>query len=143
MKRDTDATDFRDWSNSYTDRDSECVFCNVDRALVGENELAIAFRDLYPVTSLHTLIIPKRHVSEYFDLYQPEMNAINQLINEVRNAILLADDTVEGFNIGTNAGEVSGQTVFHCHVHLIPRRRGDTASPRGGVRGVIPNRQAY
>lgn len=143
MKRDTDATDFRDWSNSYTDRDSECVFCNVDRALVGENELAIAFRDLYPVTPLHTLIIPKRHVSEYFDLYQPELNAINQLINEVRNAILLADDTVEGFNIGTNAGEVSGQTVFHCHVHLIPRRRGDTASPRGGVRGVIPDRQAY
>jgi ATP adenylyltransferase len=118
-------------------------FCNVDRALVGENELAIAFRDLYPVTSLHTLIIPKRHVSEYFDLYQPELNAINQLVNEVRNAILLADDTVKGFNIGTNVGEVSGQTVFHCHVHLIPRRKGDTATPRGGVRGVIPNRQAY
>ena len=115
----------------------------MDRALVGENELAIAFRDLYPVTPMHTLIIPKRHVSEYFDLYQPELNAINQLINEVRNAILLADDTVEGFNIGTNAGEVSGQMVFHCHVHLIPRRRGDIASPRGGVRGVIPNRQAY
>ena len=111
--------------------------------IVGQNELAIAFRDLYPVTPLHTLIIPKRHVSEYFDLYQPELNAINQLINEVRNAVLLADNTVEGFNIGTNAGEVSGQTVFHCHVHLIPRRRDDTASPRGGVRGVIPDRQTY
>ena len=121
---------------------SVCI-CILYRALLGENELAIVFRDLYPVTSLHTLIIPKRHVSEYFDLYQSELNAINQLVNEVRNAILLADDTVEGFNIGTNAGEVSGQTVFHCHVHLIPRRKGDTATPRGGVRGVIPNRQAY
>ena len=119
-----------------------CI-CILYRVLLGENELAIVFRDLFPVTSLHTLIIPKRHVSEYVDLYQPELNAIYQLINEVRNAILLADDTVEGFNIGTNAGEASGQTVFHCHVHLIPRRRGDTASPRGGVRGVIPNRQAY
>lgn len=143
MKRDTDSTDFRGWFDSYSARDESCPFCNVDRELVAENELAIAFRDLYPVTSLHTLIIPKRHVSEYFDLYQPELNAINQLINEVRNAILLADDTVEGFNIGTNAGEASGQTVFHCHVHLIPRRQGDTASPRGGVRGVIPDRQAY
>ena len=69
---------------------------------------------------------------------KPELNAINQLVNEVRNAILLADDTVKGFNIGTNAGEASGQTVFHCHVHLIPRRKGDTASPRGGVRGCNP-----
>ena len=143
MKRDTDSTDFRGWFDSYSARDESCPFCNVDRELVAENELAIAFRDLYPVTPLHTLIIPKRHIADYFDLHQPELNAINQLVKQVREEILLADDSVEGFNVGANAGEASGQTVFHCHVHLIPRRRGDTASPRGGVRGVISDRQAY
>ena len=143
MKRDTDSTDFRGWFDSYSARDESCPFCNVDRELVAENELAVAFRDLYPVTPLHTLIIPKRHVSDYFDLHQPEHNAINQLVKNVREAILLVDNSVEGFNVGANAGEVGGQTVFHSHVHLIPRRKGDTASPRGGVRGVIPDKQAY
>ena len=143
MKRDTDSTDFRGWFDLYSARDESCPFCNVDRELVAENELAVAFRDLYPVTPLHTLIIPKRHVSDYFDLHQPEHNAINQLVKNVREAILLVDNSVEGFNVGANAGEVGGQTVFHSHVHLIPRRKGDTASPRGGVRGVIPDKQAY
>ena len=143
MKRDTDSTDFRGWFDSYSARDESCPFCNVDRELVAENELAVAFRDLYPVTPLHTLIIPKRHVSDYFDLHQPEHNAINQLVKNVREAILFVDNSVEGFNVGANAGEAGGQTVFHCHVHLIPRRKGDTASPRGGVRGVIPDKQAY
>ena len=143
MKRDTDSTDFRGWFDSYSERDESCPFCNLDRELVAENELAVAFRDLYPVTPLHTLIIPKRHVSDYFDLHQPEHNAINQLVKNVREAILLVDNSVEGFNVGANAGEVGGQTVFHSHVHLIPRRKGDTASPRGGVRGVIPDKQAY
>lgn len=143
MKRDTDSTDFRGWSESYADRDKECLFCNVDREIIAENELAISFRDMFPVTPLHTLIIPKRHVSDYFGLYQPELNAINQLVIEVRESLVLEDSSIEGFNIGANAGEVSGQTIFHCHTHLIPRRKGDTESPRGGVRGVIPNRQSY
>jgi diadenosine tetraphosphate (Ap4A) HIT family hydrolase len=143
MKRDTDSTDFRGWFDSYAARDESCPFCNLERELVAENELSVAFRDLYPVTPLHTLIIPKRHVADYFELHQPELNAINQLVKHVREAILLADSSVEGFNIGANAGEASGQTIFHCHVHLIPRRQGDTAEPRGGVRGVIPNKQAY
>jgi ATP adenylyltransferase len=82
MKRDTDSTDFRGWFDSYSARDESCPFCNVDRELVAENELAIAFRDLYPVTPLHTLIIPKRHVADYFELHQPELNAINQLVNK-------------------------------------------------------------
>ena len=143
MKRDTDSTDFRGWLDSYAVRDESCPFCNVDRELVAENELAMAFRDLYPVTPLHTLIIPKRHVADYFELHQPELNAINQLVKQVREAILIADNSVEGFNVGVNAGDASGQTVFLCHIHLIPRRKGDTASPRGGVRGVIPNRRGY
>lgn len=143
MKRDTDSTDFRGWFDSYSARDESCPFCNVDRELVAENELAVAFRDLYPVTPLHTLIIPKRHVADYFGLYQPELNAINDLIHLLKDEILEKDRTVVGFNIGMNAGEAAGQTVFHSHTHLIPRRSGDTESPRGGVRGVVPNKQSY
>ena len=143
MKRDTDSTDFRGWFDSYSERDESCPFCNLDRELVAENELAVAFRDLYPVTPLHTLIIPKRHVADYFGLYQPELNAINELIHHLKDKILEEDRTVVGFNIGMNAGEAAGQTVFHSHTHLIPRREGDTESPRGGVRGVVPNKQSY
>ena len=142
-KRDRDDTDFRDIADSYANRDSACVFCTLDRELVAENELAIAFRDGYPVTPLHTLVIPKRHVADYFDLYQPELNAINQLLQQLKSDIVKEDDTVTGFNVGTNAGESAGQTVFHCHLHLIPRRAGDVDDPRGGVRGVIADRQKY
>ena len=84
MKRDTDSTDFRGWFDSYSARDESCPFCNVDRELVAENELATAFRDLYPVTPLHTLIIPKRHVADYFYLYQTERNATEAMLHELR-----------------------------------------------------------
>ena len=105
--------------------------------------MAYAFRDKFPVTDLHTLVVPKRHVADYFDLHQPELNAINLLLSEIRETLMSEDSTITGFNVGTNVGESSGQTVFHCHVHLIPRRDGDTESPRGGVRGVISNKQSY
>jgi len=118
-------------------------FCNVDRELIAENELAYAFRDKFPVTYKHTLVVSKRHVPDYFDLYQPELNAINRLLAEIRESLMLEDSTITGFNVGTNIGESSGQTVFHCHIHLIPRRDGDTDSPRGGVRGVISDKQSY
>ena len=143
MKRDTDSTDFRGWNEVYKHREESCIFCNVDRELIAENELAYAFRDKFPVTDKHTLVVPKRHVPDYFDLYQPELNAINRLLAEIRKSLMLEDSTITGFNVGTNVGESSGQTVFHCHVHLIPRRDGDTDSPRGGVRGVIKNKQSY
>jgi len=143
MKRDTDSTDFRGWLEEYSTREADCLFCDVDRQLVAENELACAFEDKFPVTPRHTLIVPKRHVSEYFDLYQPELNAINQLIREVRDLLLENDPLITGFNIGSNNGASSGQTIFHCHIHLIPRRDGDTESPRGGVRGVISTKQSY
>jgi diadenosine tetraphosphate (Ap4A) HIT family hydrolase len=143
MKRDTDSTDFRGWNEVYKHREGSCIFCNVDRELIAENELAYAFRDKFPVTDKHTLVVPKRHVPDYFDLYQPELNAINRLLAEIRGSLMLEDSTITGFNVGTNIGESSGQTVFHCHIHLIPRRDGDTDSPRGGVRGVIKNKQSY
>ena len=143
MKRDTDSTDFRGWNEVYKHREGSCIFCNIDRELIAENELAYAFRDKFPVTDKHTLVVPKRHVPDYFDLYQPELNAINRLLAEIRESLMLEDSTITGFNVGTNIGESSGQTVFHCHIHLIPRRDGDTGSPRGGVRGVVSDKQSY
>jgi ATP adenylyltransferase len=144
MKRDRDATDFRGVAGSYNHRQLGCIFCETKPAdITHENALCYAIRDRYPVTALHTLIIPKRHVTDYFGLYQPELNAVNQLLAQIKDEVVEADPTVSGFNIGANSGAAAGQTVFHCHLHLIPRRQGDTEDPRGGVRGVIPAKQGY
>lgn len=89
------------------------------------------------------LIIPKRHIASYFELTDDELRQTHDLLKAQRHEILRADSTVSGFNIGINVGEDAGQTVFHCHFHLIPRRKGDTKNPRGGVRGVIPSKQDY
>jgi len=87
--------------------------------------------------------MPKRHVADYFDLHQAERNAIDQLLKEQRGYLSSSDPTITGWNVGANAGESAGQTVFHVHIHLIPRRDGDMDDPKGGVRGVIPDRQKY
>ena len=143
-KRDRDDTDFRGIAESYRKREQGCPFCELPTSrIIAENELALVFRDGFPVTTDHTLIIPKRHVADYFDLYPPERNAIEALLQQQKSAIKSADTSVTGFNIGINAGADAGQTVFHCHIHLIPRRSGDVEDPRGGVRGVIPDRQKY
>ena len=143
-KRDMDDEDFRGVVESYNNRELNCLFCGeVYSRKIDENELCFAIRDGFPVTDLHTLIIPKRHVADYFDLYQPELNAMHALMAKQRTAILSADKTVTGFNVGVNAGASAGQTVFHVHMHLIPRRDGDTENPKGGVRGVIAGKQQY
>jgi diadenosine tetraphosphate (Ap4A) HIT family hydrolase len=143
-KRDRDDTDFRGVAERYEDRVPGCIFCEMPlERIIGENRLSFAIGDGHPVTGLHTLVIPKRHVADFFDLFQPERNAVLSLIDVMRLEIQKADPTVTGFNVGANAGKDAGQTVFHCHVHLIPRRSGDMADPRGGVRGVIPDRQSY
>ena len=144
MKRDRDTTDFREVNVSYDHRELGCIFCEMpSERVIAENELAYAILDAFPVTKGHTLIIPKRHVSDFFSLYQPERNAMQRLLEEQRQNILNADSTVTGFNIGNNVGEDAGQTVMHCHTHLIPRRKGDVEEPRGGVRGVIADKQKY
>jgi len=89
------------------------------------------------------LILPKRHASSIFELHQSELNAVHQLLGKMQSDISIADSTVRGFNIGVNIGEAAGQTIFHCHIHLIPRRQGDVEKPRGGVTGVIPGKQSY
>lgn len=123
---------------------SNCLFCTIPpERIVAQNALVYAIRDGFPVTPLHTLVIPKRHAEDFFALTEDEILACNQLILEVRQRILDQDPAVQGFNIGMNAGEVAGQTVFHCHIHLIPRRKGDVDNPRGGVRHTIPGKGHY
>lgn len=128
------------------DHNHPCVFCGAlvqhdttpHSRIVQENELAYATRDAFPVTPLHTLIIPKRHVLDYFALTTEEVGAIHELILAQKAVIDALDSTVQAYNIGANCGEVAGQSVWHCHIHMIPRRLGDAPHPKGGVRHVIP-----
>jgi len=146
-KRNTDSTDFRLFKSLYEHRQENCLFCSIQtddrKRIVAENELAYAIRDGFPVTEGHTLLIPKRHTPDYFGLVQSEVHAINALMTAQKDRLSAAEPTIWGFNIGMNCGEVAGQTVFHCHVHLIPRRRGDVENPRGGVRHVIAGKGFY
>lgn len=144
MKRDRDDTDFRGLRDSYKYREKDCLFCDVEtERVISENELAYVIRDGFPVTEYHTLVIPKRHVATYFELGQAEINSINQLLQNEKQAIENLDATVTGFNIGINSGKSAGQTIFHCHIHLIPRRDCDVEDPKGGVRHVIPGKGNY
>jgi diadenosine tetraphosphate (Ap4A) HIT family hydrolase len=108
--------------------------------VVIRNDFAFALRDASPVTPLRTLVLPRSHTPTSFDLTDHEIAAANDLLRRLRAEILAADLAAPGFNIGTNIGAVSGQTILHCHIHLIPRRAADLDDPRGGVRGVIPDR---
>lgn len=144
QKRDRDDTNFTAVRESYQDREANCAFCKLSSdKIISENELAVATRDAYPVTNGHTLIITRRHVPDYFDLYQPERNALEQLAHECRESLKASDKSIDGFNVGANVGASAGQTVEHVHLHLIPRRTGDMDNPRGGVRGAIPDKQGY
>ena len=126
------------------DPNNPCLFCNIKKSgCAYENELAYASYDSYPVTEHHCLIIPKRHIKDYFDLSNDELVACNELIQIIKKEITNKDPSVKGFNLGTNIGKVSGQSILHCHLHLIPRREGDVDNPQGGVRSVIPNKQHY
>jgi diadenosine tetraphosphate (Ap4A) HIT family hydrolase len=124
--------------------DEQCLFCNISQELVlAENSFAYAIKDEFPVTEGHTLVIPKNHVDEYFGLSIEELLGCDNLLKSVRRDLLLADNSIKGFNIGMNSGAVAGQTIFHCHIHLIPRREGDVDDPRGGVRHLIPGKGHY
>ena len=121
-----------------------CIFCKIKHEeLQFENQLAYSSIDSYPVSKFHSLIVPKRHVETYFELNNEEIQACNELILKTKKKILKQDSSVKGFNIGTNVGKTAGQSIFHCHIHLIPRREGDVDNPQGGVRSVIPKKQHY
>ena len=126
------------------DPNNPCLFCDAKKSgIVHENHLAYASYDSYPVSDHHCLIIPRRHIKDYFDMTNDELIECNDLIQIVKNEILSKDINVKGFNVGTNAGKIAGQSIMHCHIHLIPRREGDVDNPQGGVRSVIPNKQHY
>ena len=126
---------------------NSCLFCDIQsidqQRIIAENSLAYAIRDGFPVTEGHTLFIPKRHTIDYFGLVPAEVSAINLLMAEQKTLLQEADASIDGFNIGMNCGDSAGQTVFHCHVHLIPRRKGDVENPRGGVRHIIAGKGFY
>lgn len=122
----------------------DCPFCNpdLDRELIVESATVFAMYDKFPVSNGHALIIPKKHCAIYFDLTFKEQSACMFMLNKVKE-IVSGKFNPDGFNIGINVGEKAGQTVNHVHIHLIPRYNGDVENSRGGVRGVIPNKQKY
>ena len=139
MKRDSDDADFRNIVQRYRDREAKCTFCDPpDESLTSQNELSYTILDPSPVSNGHTLIVPRRHVRDYFDLYQPELNAIQRHLDSRRLYLLKWDDSIAGFNVGFDSGIDAGQTVLHCCLHLIPRRKDDSGPRQGGLRHVIP-----
>jgi len=127
-----------------SDPNNPCIFCDYKQSVFAfENRFAYASYDTYPVSKHHCLIIPKRHMKNFFDITDEELLACNNLIKIVKEDIISKDRKVAGFNLGTNIGRVSGQSILHCHFHLIPRRLGDVENPQGGVRSVIPSKQHY
>ena len=126
------------------DPNNPCLFCDSNNTGIAyENEFAYASYDTYPVSKHHCLIIPKRHAIDYFELTNEELIACNSLIKIIKDEVLNKDKSIKAFNIGTNVGKISGQTIMHCHIHLIPRRENDVENPQGGVRSVIPKKQHY
>ena len=120
------------------------LFCNIsNNDFELENELAFASYDTYPVSKYHALIVPKRHVENYFELNSEEVLACDALLKKLKKKLEIKDDTIEGFNVGSNSGKTAGQSINHCHIHLIPRRSGDVDNPQGGVRSVIASKQHY
>ena len=123
---------------------NNCIFCNIEEDLiVHEYKYFYVIRDAFPVTPLHSLVITKRHVVSYFQCSKKELDEIPVILDTQKTELKILDDTITGFNIGMNIGEDAGQTIFHCHIHIIPRRQGDNPKPRGGIRSVIPLKQKY
>jgi diadenosine tetraphosphate (Ap4A) HIT family hydrolase len=123
---------------------NDCPFCNPDkdREIILESASVFAIYDKFPVNNGHVLIIPKKHVSNYFELSFKEQSACWFVLNSVQK-IIQEKFNPDGFNVGININETAGQTVPHVHIHLIPRYNGDVEEPRGGVRGVIPGKKEY
>jgi diadenosine tetraphosphate (Ap4A) HIT family hydrolase len=141
-KRDTDETDFR---NVVVRSLPGCLFCEQrpDTERILENDQAFAVLDRFPVSKGHTIVIPKRHFADFFEMTRIECDKVFDLLHARQKQLVETDPTIQGFNIGVNSGQVAGQTISHCHVHLIPRRKGDVEDPRGGIRAVIPGRFRY
>ena len=121
---------------------SNCIFCKEESPLI-KNELVYAIFDKFPVSKLHALIIPKRHVEKFFELTPSEKNSCLDLLDQVKEKLVQMDKTISGFNVGFNSGKDAGQTIMHCHIHVIPRRKEDVLEPQGGIRNIIPEKGKY
>src|SRR5262245_33446443 len=120
-----------------------CPFCHLEKSRITlEDEAARAFPDAFPVAEGHTLIVPNRHVASLFDLPEAERAAVWRLVALVRDK-LMNELRPDGFNVGVNDGPAAGQTVRAPRVRVIPRRMGEVADPRGGVRWVVPAKARY
>lgn len=121
----------------------DCIFCNIEKnRIIIENETTLAIYDGFPVSKGHMLIIPKRHISDYFESESSDREGLWQLVDDCKK-YLDEQFKPDGYNVGINCGYAAGQTVMHLHIHLIPRYTGDIENPRGGVRGVIPDKRIY
>ena len=123
----------------------DCIFCNKKNCkVIYSTKYFFIIRDTaYPVTKHHTLIITNRHVNDFFDLTKDEMIDLDEVLKNQKQELKKLDKEISAFNVGVNVGKDAGQSIMHCHIHLIPRRKGDVEDPRGGVRGVIPEKQKY
>ena len=123
------------------DPNNPCLFCTA-RGVTRDNALAYATRDTYPVSPGHTLIIPRRHCADFFELTPDELAACMELVVAEQRA-LAAELKPDGYNVGVNVGSAGGQSIRHVHIHLIPRYAGDHPRPQGGVRQILPSRADY
>ena len=123
----------------------DCIFCDKTNCkVISSTKYFFIIRDTaYPVTKHHTLIITNRHEEDFFNLTDEEMEDLNEILKRQKEELKNLDKEISAFNIGVNIGKDAGQSIMHCHIHLIPRRKGDVNDPRGGVRGVIPEKQKY
>jgi len=122
---------------------AECPFCSLpENRILFTSASALAFRDAFPISPGHTLVIPKRHVKSIFELENAERDDLFQALSRARSD-LVSEMKPDGFNVGINDGQMAGQTVMHLHVHLIPRFEGDKADPRGGIRWIFPEKAKY
>ncbi len=121
-----------------------CPFCDIinKKPLIEISKYWAVFEDEYPVSPGHCLIVPNRHVESILELTADELKTLYEVIVNTRHYIKIVRNP-DGFNIGVNEGRAAGQTVPHLHIHIIPRYNGDMEDPRGGVRGVIPEKQKY
>ena len=124
------------------DPNNPCLFCKDPRGVILERELAYSARDSYAVSPGHTLVIPRRHVASFFDLTPEEIKACMDLIQEEKK-LIDEEFKPDGYNIGVNVGPAAGQSIFHVHIHVIPRYEGDRLDPRGGVRWIMPEKAKY
>lgn len=124
------------------DPNNPCLFCKDPRGVSLQNEHAYSARDSYPTSPGHTLVIPRRHVASFFELTEQEVAACMSLVQQEKK-LIDEEFKPDGYNVGVNVGQAAGQSIFHVHIHLIPRYKGDVEKPQGGVRHVIPSKAHY